>query len=85
MNRAGALSDAVRAFAELGEPVSLTLSQLRRQQLRFDPAHPAVLVCQDPTEMDEAKQRAGIDQAIAICSALLAAGHKNVGAPSLTQ
>jgi uncharacterized protein (TIGR02679 family) len=73
------VSDALRAFAAAGEPISLTLSQLRREKVRFASDHAPVLVCENPSVMDEARARLGAASGPVVC----VAGRHNTAAAML--
>jgi uncharacterized protein (TIGR02679 family) len=78
---AGLVSDALRGFAAAGEPVSLTLSQLRREKVRFASNHAPVLVCENPSVMDEARARLGVGSGPVVC---VAGRHNTAAAVLLT-
>ncbi len=74
----GSLAVALRALADLGEPVVLTLRQLTRGDLRFSPL-PRVWACENPAVLAAAADRFG-----AACPPLVCvAGNPNQAAWTL--
>jgi len=65
----GLAASILRACAELGEPTSLTLGQLKRDELTFAVGHPPVLICENPTVMEEVKACLGAVAPPMVCVA----------------
>ena len=61
----GAVGEAIRLLAEVGEPVQLTLRQLLVPELRFPPG--VVYVCENPVVVSAAADRWGAKSAPLVC------------------
>lgn len=61
----GLLARKLGCMAEMGEPDWLTLSQLQREELRFDPV--PVFVCENPSVVEHAKMRLGAAGSPLVC------------------
>jgi len=61
----GLVPQMLREFAAAGEPCVLTLSMLRRKQLRFEPAE--VFACENPSVLESAARALGSSSQPLIC------------------